>query len=128
MAQVLGTNFIQIAYSGISTDFFGLSIRVWQKVNGLKLSHSEIGSQIPGPGGTRVINRGSCAQADVSRSLCASNSAGDVEDNLLEVPTTTSNVWMCYMQVLYIQANKTDILYLLSRNFRSDQSNWVIKI
>ena len=91
-AQVVGTNFIQIAFAAprqTNGPLQGYQF-AWQEVSGLKLSNMEIGPRIPEPGRTTIQIDGLKPNQTYRAYLWAYNSGGNGEQNLLDVTTATA--------------------------------------
>lgn len=91
-AQVVGTNYILIAFSPprqTNGPLMGYQF-AWQEVSGLKLSNMEIGPRIPEPSRTTVQIDGLKPNQTYRAYLWAYNSAGNGEQNLLDVSTPTA--------------------------------------
>lgn len=89
-AQVVGTNFIRIAFAAprqTNGPLLGYQF-AWQEVSGLKLSNLEVGPRVPDPGLTNIQIDGLKPNQTYRAYLWAYNSAGNGENNLLDVTTS----------------------------------------
>ena len=115
-AQVVGTNFIQIAFAAprqLNGPLQGYQF-AWQEVTGLKLSSMQIGPRIPEPGCTTVRINGLKPNQTYLAYLWAYNSAGIGERSLIGLTTAPAiRVFECSSQVV-ARAHCTTCCFALS--------------